>query len=80
HSFTLEFSPELSWEEMVEWSFQYIKKKYGKSGYAKSHIPNPDFEKFLAEIEQYLQNRGLFERKLTEVDEFLRKEYELRSE
>ena len=59
---------------------QYIKKKYGKSGYAKSHIPNPDFEKFLAEIEQYLQNRGLFERKSTEVDEFLRKEYELRSE
>lgn len=36
HSFTLEFSPELSWEEMVERSFQYIKKKYGKGGYAKT--------------------------------------------
>lgn len=79
HGYTLQFFPNLSWEEMIDRSYEYIKKKYGSGGYAKSHIPNPDFEKFLAEIEQYLQNRGLFERKLTEVDEFLRKEYELRS-
>ncbi len=77
HSYTLEFSPDLSWEEMVQRSYEYIKKKYGKGGYAKSYIPNPDFEKFLVEIEIYLKNRELFEEKLTEVDEFLRKEYGL---
>lgn len=80
HSYTLEFSPELPWEEMVERSFQYIKKKYGKGGYAKSYIPNPDFEKFLVEIEEYLQNRELFEEELIKVDKLLRKEYELGSQ
>lgn len=77
HSYTLEFLPDLSWQEMVERSYEYIRKKYGRGGYAKSYIPNPDFEEFLAEIEVYLQNRDLFEQKLTEVDVFLRKEYGL---
>lgn len=77
HSFTLEFSPELSWEEMVERSFKYIKKKYGKGGYAKSPIPNSEFEKFLVEIETYLRSYELFEQELKEVDEFLRKEHGL---
>ena len=62
---------------MVERSFQYIKKKYGKGGYAKSPIPNSEFEKFLVEIETYLQSYELFEQELKEVDEFLRKEHGL---
>jgi len=79
HSYTLEFSPDLSWEGMVKRSYDYIKKKYGKGGYAKSYIPNPDFEKFLVEIEVYLRDRRLFEEKLVEVDRFLRREYRLNS-
>lgn len=79
HSYTLEFEPELSWEEMVDRSYEYIKKKYGKGGYAKSYIPNPDFEKFLIEVEEYLQDYNLFEKKLAEMDDFLRREYGLQS-
>lgn len=77
HSYTLEFSPGLSWGGMVRRSYEYIEKKYGKGGYAKSYIPNPDFEKFLVDIEEYLQDYELFERKLAEVDKALREEYGL---
>lgn len=77
HSYTLEFSPNLSWEEMVSRSYEYIKKKYGRGGYAKSYIPNPDFEKFLVEVQDYLQDYELFEKKLREVDRSLRKEHKL---
>jgi len=75
HSHTLEFFPELPWDEMVQRSYQYIKKKYGKNGYAKSHIPNPDFEQFLKDVLVYLNDYELFSKKLKKVDEFLRKEY-----
>lgn len=75
HSYTLEFLPEVNWNEMVETSYSYIKKKYGKGGYAKSYIPNPDYDHFLKEVEKYLNDRDLFSEKLLEVDELLRKEY-----
>lgn len=75
HSYTLEFLPEVSWEEMIETSYRYIKKKYGKGGYAKSYIPNSDYDHFLKEVERYLNNKKLFSEKLLEVDELLRKEY-----
>lgn len=75
HSRTLEFFPELSWEEMVQESYQYIKKKYGKGGYAKSYVPNPDFDQFLIDINICLNDKKLFERKLKKVDKLLRKEY-----
>lgn len=75
HSRTLEFFIDMSWEEMVHESYQYIKKKYGKGGYAKSYIPNPDFDQFLKDVQVYLDDYELFSKKLKEVDDFLRKEY-----
>lgn len=78
HSYTLEFFPEISWDEMVQRSYLYIKNKYGKGGYAKSYIPNPDFEQFLVDVNFYLNHYELFIKKLKEVDYFLRKEYSIR--
>lgn len=78
HSYTLEFFLDLSWDEMIEGSYQYIKKKYGKHGYAKSYIPNPDFEQFLIEVNHYLNDYKLFTKKLEEIDQFLRKEYSIK--
>lgn len=77
HSYTLEFFPDIPWDEMVQCSYQYIKKKYGKNGYARSYIPNPDFEQFLIEVKSYLDDYKLFSRKLEEIDQFLRKEYNI---
>lgn len=77
HSYTLEFLSDISWDEMVQASYQYIKKKYGKNGYAKSYIPNPDFEQFLIEVNSYLDDYLLFSKKLEEIDQFLRKEYNI---
>lgn len=77
HSRTLEFFKEMSWEEMVQESYKYIKKKYGAGGYAKSYIPNPDFEQFLKDIQVYLDDYELFSKKLKEVDYFLREEYHM---
>lgn len=78
HSYSLEFFPEWSWEEMVEQSYQYIKKKYGKNGYAKSYIKNEDYEHFLIEVEKYLDDYGLFSSKLKEIDTLLREEYPMK--
>lgn len=78
HSYTLEFLSDISWDEMVQESYQYIKKKYGKGGYAKSYIQNPDFEQFLIEVNSYLDNYELFSKKLEEIDQFLRKEYSVK--
>lgn len=80
HSYTLEFFPELPWDEMIQRSYQYIKKKYGKNGYAKSYIPNPAFEKFLVEVNSYLADYELFSKKLKEIDCFLRKEYSIKEQ
>ncbi|MDE5587164.1 MAG: HD domain-containing protein [Bacilli bacterium] len=77
HSHTLEFFSELSWEEMVQRSYQYIKKKYGRNGYAKSYIPNPDFDQFLKDVVVYLDDYKLFSKKLKEIDKLLRKEYQV---
>lgn len=79
HSYTLEFFPDLTWEDQAERSYQYIKKKYGKNGYAKSPIPNPDFENFLIEVKTYLNNYELFSKKLKEIDNFLHKEYSIKN-
>lgn len=79
HSYTLEFFPQLPWEEMVRGSYDYIKKKYGKGGYAKSYIPNLEFEQFLVDVNYYLDNYELFSLKLKEVDTFLREEYSVKN-
>lgn len=75
HSFTLEFHPDFNWNQMVDLSYSYIKKKYGSGGYAKSYIPNPDFDFFLEEVKKYLDDRDLFSKKLHEIDAILRKKY-----
>ena len=80
HSRTLEFFSDMKWDDMVEDSYQYIKKKYGKDGYAKSYIPNPEFDQFLKDVQVYLNDYELFSKKLKEVDEFLRKEYHISKE
>lgn len=77
HSYSLEFYSDLTWKEMVERCYQYIEKKYGKDGYAKSYIENEDYENFLIEVQRYLDDCDLFTSKLKEVDTFLRKEYRI---
>lgn len=79
HSYSLQFFPEWTWEEMVAESYQYIKKKYGKDGYAKNYIKNDEYERFLVDIQRYLNDYDLFTSKLKEVDTFLRKEYPVKS-
>ncbi|MCI8589089.1 MAG: HD domain-containing protein [Bacilli bacterium] len=78
HCYTLEFFPEVSWEKMIEISYDYIKNKYGKDGYARCYIPNPDFDQFLKDIQKYLNDRDLFSKKLKEVDSLLRQEFPVR--
>ena len=80
HSRTLEFFSDIRWEEMIEESYSYIKKKYGKGGYAKSYIPNSEFDQFLKDVQVYIDDYELFSKKLKEVDEFLRKEYHINRE
>lgn len=75
HSYSLEFFPEWTWEEMVDQSYEYIQKKYGKNGYAKSYVKNDEYDQFLKDVQEYLEDYDLFSNKLKEVDTFLRKEY-----
>lgn len=75
HSYALEFLNDISWQEKVEVSFSYIKKKYGKGGYAKVWIPNPQYDEFLKNVAYYLEHKDLFEEKLKEVDKLLKSIY-----
>lgn len=79
HSYSLEFFSEFTWEEMVEQSYQYIQKKYGKNGYAKSYVKNIEYEQFLKDVQKYLDDYDLFSRKLKEIDNFLGKEYQVKN-
>lgn len=79
HSYSLEFYPEWTWEEMVDRSYQYIQKKYGKNGYAKSYVKNIEYEQFLRDVQKYLDDYDLFSNKLKEIDTFLRKEYSVKN-
>lgn len=79
HSYSLEFYPDLTWEEMVEQNYQYIKKKYGRNGYAKNYIENEDYENFLIEVQRYLDDYDLFTSKLKEVNMLLREKYPVKN-
>lgn len=75
HSYSLEFFPNLSLEEMFQRSYDYIEKKYGPNGYGKIYLPYKDFENFQKEIVYYLNHIYEFKKIFYKTDAFLRKIY-----
>lgn len=47
-------------EQVIEYSFKKLTKKFGKDGYAKMYFPDKKYTEYLKEIQELLENKDKF--------------------
>lgn len=72
--FSMKKEPHLTQEEMIEKSYNYAIKKFGKNGYAttKMYVEDKKYETFLKEIQDLIDNKEKFTRRATKMIEKLK--------
>lgn len=62
--FSMKKNPELTNEELIEDSYQFAIKKFGKNGYAikKIYVKDKKYEEFLEEIQYLIDNKEEFKK------------------
>lgn len=60
--------PEYKLGEIIETSYNHIKKKYGEKGYAKNYCIDQEYDIFKKEIEELLKDKIAFDKKYREVN------------
>ena len=68
HLYSSKNYPELTLEQKIERAYNYIKKKYGKMGYAPTYCKDTDYEKMNAEVEALLSSKAKFVLKYLQVN------------
>ena len=68
HAYSLKHFPDFSIYEMVKRSYNHIKEKYGKNGYAKTYVVDEEFEKNKQEVEKFIANPTAFFTRYLEVN------------
>ena len=47
-------------EQVIEFSFKKLTKKFGKDGYAKMYFPDKKYTSYLKEMQELLENKEKF--------------------
>lgn len=68
HSYTKKHYPNLNLSEQIERAFKHINKKYGDGGYSKSYVIDEDYNKFLIDINNLLNDKNLFIHKYMDIN------------
>lgn len=68
HAYTLRYFPGCSETEALGRGYEHTSQKYGKEGYAKHYVRDEEYEKFRADIENLISDRGAFDRRYREVN------------
>lgn len=77
YTYGKKLEPNSSDEELFERAYKHLKMKFGENGYAKFFFKDEEYENFLKEIRELLENKNLFiETQKTYINE-LKKRKEL---
>lgn len=68
HSYNAKHFPNFSLMQMINRSYEYVIKKYGNDGYAKSYCYDEDFEKLKKDIETFKNDKLAFAQKYIEIN------------
>ncbi len=68
HKYTLKHFPQCTVPEMVDRAYTHTQEKYGKNGYAKHYVDDPEYDNFRENINRLLSDRFLFETKYKEIN------------
>ncbi len=63
HAYTLKHFPDSTEEEIIQRAITHTQEKYGTKGYAKNYLPDSEYECFIKEIHNLLDNYELFRQK-----------------
>ena len=67
----MQYHPEFTMQQMIDRSYNHIKEKFGKGGYAKVYINDDKYEKYLKDVEKLLEDKVFFSQKYIEVNKFV---------
>ncbi len=68
HAYTLKHFPDSTDEEILQRAISHTREKYGKAGYAKHYLPDPEFDEFINEMQHLLNDEALFCKKYKKVN------------
>lgn len=71
HAYTIKHYPELDLDEMIHRAYQYINRKFGENGYAKSYCVDLEFEDFKKNVKELLLDYYKFGVKYMEVNHIM---------
>ena len=73
YEYDVNHRPEFTLEEIIQETREHIKKKFGKNGYAttKMYFDDPDYDKFLEEISDLVEDEEAFRKKFLEVNKLI---------
>ena len=67
HQYTLKHFPNCTVTEMIDRAYTHTKDKYGKKGYAKHYVNDPEYDEFRENINELLRDKEMFEKKHKEI-------------
>lgn len=62
HAYTLKHQPLATSLEMINRAYLHTSEKYGKKGYAKHYVIDPEYDTFRKRISELIEDRLLFEK------------------
>ena len=68
HSYSLEHFPDYTYEQSFERAYIHVLRKFGKDGYAKSYIQDPEYDNYLIEIRELLLDKKAFRNRYDKVN------------
>lgn len=77
-AFDIKKYPELSKEEIINESYNFAIKKYGKNGYAviKSYVDDEKYKQFLEDLQYLIENKDIYFKNASIIyDEIITKKY-----
>ena len=71
YSYTLKHFPDYDLDEIIERSYNHTKEKYGNGGYAKSYIKDIEYDNFLNEVNEVINDKTLFRKRFLSANKII---------
>lgn len=68
HSYSLKHRSSFTLEEMIEEAYSHMCKKYGKNGYAKHYVEDPEYQEFIKSVDEFTKDKNQFVARYKEVN------------
>ncbi len=68
HAYTLKHFPNSTEEEVLQRAITHACEKYGRDGYAKHYLPDPEYDNFINEIQYLLSDKIAFKERYNKIN------------